>query len=270
MENEKSVYDQIIDSYTSLVSSKHPTGVSGWPILTGHNIKHGIFNGWNIIVFEHTGNPVMKSTQGIGDISSAIIGDSQITDDNKAGVRERISRHFRLSRSDALFIFDQMDDIQQDLTAVLLQHEMEMGLCPMRVFLSHKGADKPMVREFKDTLEELGFDPWLDEDDMSAGSNLERALLQGFKDSCAAVFFVTPAFRDEAYLATEVDYAIRQKREKGDRFSIVTLVFVDGSKKGLVPDLLKQFVWKEPASKLEAFREIVRAIPIAVGPIQWK
>ena len=154
MENEKSVYDQIIDSYTSLVSSKHPTGVSGWPILTGHNIKHGIFNGWNIIVFEHTGNPVMKSTQGIGDISSAIIGDSQITDDNKAGVRERISRHFRLSRSDALFIFDQMDDIQQDLTAVLLQHEMEMGLCPMRVFLSHKGADKPMVREFKDTLEE--------------------------------------------------------------------------------------------------------------------
>ena len=84
------------------------------------------------------------------------------------------------------------------------------------------------------------------------------------------MFFVTPAFRDEAYLATEVDYAIRQKREKGDRFSIVTLVFVDGSKKGLVPDLLKQFVWKEPASKLEAFREIVRAIPIAVGPIQWK
>ena len=123
----------------------------------------------------------MKSTQGIGHISSVIIGDSQITEDNKAGVRERISRHFRLSRSDALFIFDQRDDIQQDLTAVFLQHEMEMGLCPMRVFLSHTGADKPMVREFKRTLEELGFDPWLDEDDMSAGLSLERALLQALR-----------------------------------------------------------------------------------------
>ena len=128
MENEKSVYDQIIDLYTELVSSKHPTAVSGWPILTGHDIKHGIFNGWNIIVFEHTGNPAMKSTHGIGDISSTIIGYSQITDDNKTNVRERISKHFRLSRSDALFIFDQRDDIQQDLNAVLLQHEMEMGL----------------------------------------------------------------------------------------------------------------------------------------------
>ena len=270
MENEKSVYDQIIDSYTSLVSSKHPTEVSGWPILTGHNIKHGIFNGWKIIVFEHTGNPAMKSTQGIGHISSGIIGDSQITEDNKAGVRERISRHFCLSRSDALFIFDQRGDIQQDLTAVFLQHEMEMGLCPMSVFLSHKGADKPMVREFKRTLEELGFDPWLDEDAMDAGAELERAILQGFKDSCAAVFFVTPAFQDEAYLATEVNYAMQERREKGDRFSIITLVFSDGSNKGVVPDLLKQYVWKEPAGEVEAFREIVRAIPIGVGPIQWK
>ena len=60
---------------------------------------------------------------------------------------------------------------------------------------------------------------------MDAGSELERAILQGFKDSCAAVFFVTPSFQDEAYLATEVNYAIQEKREKGDRFSIVTLVF---------------------------------------------
>ena len=104
MENEKSVYDWIVALYTNLVSSKHPTAVSGWPILTGHNIKHGIFNGWHIIVFEHTGNPVMKSTQGIGNISSTIIGYSQITDNNKTNVRERISKHFRLSRSDALFI----------------------------------------------------------------------------------------------------------------------------------------------------------------------
>ena len=145
-----------------------------------------------------------------------------------------------------------------------------MGLCPMRIFLSHKGADKPMVREFKRALEELGFDPWLDEDAMAAGAELERAILQAFKDSCAAVFFVTPSFQDEDYLSTEVNYAIQEKRAKGERFSIVTIVFSEGPRKGVVPDLLKQYVWKEPESQVEAFREILRAIPIKVGPVQWK
>ncbi|OYV06438.1 MAG: hypothetical protein CFE26_06300 [Verrucomicrobiales bacterium VVV1] len=145
-----------------------------------------------------------------------------------------------------------------------------MGLCPMRIFLSHKGADKPMVREFKRTLEELGFDPWLDEDAMTAGVELERGILQGFKDSCAAVFFVTPSFQDESYLASEVNYAIQEKRAKQDRFAIVTLVFSDGPSKGIVPDLLKQYVWKEPTSEIEAFRELIRAIPIRVGSPTWK
>lgn len=270
MNNEKSVNDQIIELYRKLVLEKHPTQVSGWPILTGHNVKGGSFKGWNIVVFEHTGNPVMKSTSGIGELSPAIVGYSEITDGNKANVRERINKHFRLLRSDAVFIFDQRGDVQQDLNSVLLQHEIEMGLCPMRIFLSHKGADKPMVREFKRTLEELGFDPWLDEDAMAAGAELERSILQGFKDSCAAVFFVTPSFQDEAYLSTEVNYAIQEKRAKGDRFSIVTIVFSDGPVKGLVPELLKQYVWKEPSSEVEAFREILRSIPVTAGPIQWK
>lgn len=270
MNNEKSVDDKIIEIYRNLVVSKYPTVVSGWPILTGHNVKGGSFNNWTIIVFEHTGNPIMKTSSGIGEISSTIIGHGEITDLNKPNVRQRISKHFRLSRSDAVFIFDERGNIQEDLDSTLLQHEIEMGLCPMRVFLSHKGADKPMVRTFKRTLEELGFDPWLDEDAMAAGAELERSILQGFKDSCAAVFFVTPSFQDESYLSTEINYAIQEKRSKNNRFAIVTIVFSDGPKKGIVPDLLKQYVWKEPASELEAFWEILRAIPVTVGSVQWK
>ncbi|MGT2429380.1 TIR domain-containing protein [Cupriavidus basilensis] len=49
----------------------------------------------------------------------------------------------------------------------------------MKIFLSHKSADKPLVRQFKQTLDELGFDPWLDEDAMNAGAELERAPAQG-------------------------------------------------------------------------------------------
>lgn len=138
-----------------------------------------------------------------------------------------------------------------------------------KVFLSHKGADKPKVRSFFSVLQGLGFDPWLDEDAMTAGMELHRGILQGFKDSCAAVFFITPNFRDEAYLRTEVNYAVQQKNEKGERFAIVTLVF-DGAGKAHVPDLLHGYVWKEPKSDLEALSEIVRAVPITLGVPNWR
>ena len=116
-----------------------------------------------------------------------------------------------------------------------------------KVFLSHKGVDKKDVIDFKETLEILGYDPWLDENAMPAGTPLERGLLQGMKDSCGVVFFITPSFKDEGFLETEVNYAIRERREKGDKFAIVTLQFVDADgNTGEIPDLLKPYVWKNP------------------------
>ena len=112
MKKEKAVDEQIIEMYKNLVAAKHPDLVSGWPILTGHNTKGGSFDGWTIIILEHTGNPVVKTSSGIGEISTAIIGYAQITDDNKPNVRERIARHFRLSRHDAVFVFDSRGDVQ--------------------------------------------------------------------------------------------------------------------------------------------------------------
>lgn len=142
---------------------------------------------------------------------------------------------------------------------------------PGKIFLSHKGIDKPKVREYKQTLEQLGFEPWLDEDAMTAGIELERGLLNGFKESCAAVFFVTPAFEDDNYLATEVNYAIAEKRVKKESFAIIAIRFEDGSGgEASIPELLRPYVWKEPKTDLEALREILRALPIQVGPVDWK
>ena len=152
----------------------------------------------------------------------------------------------------------------------ILTTEYLMELVPKKIFLSHKGIDKPKVREFKITLQTLGFDPWLDEDAMPAGTQLERGLLQGFKDSCAAIFFITPNYKDEKYLGTEVDYAITQKREKQERFSIITLVFDEGKGDCIVPELLKQYVWKTPKTDLEAIREIINALPIKAASMEFK
>ena len=48
-----------------------------------------------------------------------------------------------------------------------------------KIFLSHKGSDKDTVIDFRETLEELGYKPWLDDDAMPAGTLRERGLLQG-------------------------------------------------------------------------------------------
>ncbi|WP_413406630.1 toll/interleukin-1 receptor domain-containing protein [Paenibacillus amylolyticus] len=141
---------------------------------------------------------------------------------------------------------------------------------PKKVFLSHKGANKPMVRKHYQLLKELGFDPWMDEEDMPAGVQLMRSIRQGFKQSCAVVFFITPEFKDEQYLESEIDYALNEKLSR-KQFTIITLQFEDGQGiKGVIPEMLENYVWKSPKTELEAFKEIIKALPIKVGQAIWK
>jgi len=136
-----------------------------------------------------------------------------------------------------------------------------------RIFLSHKSIDKPRVRKYYNVLLSLGFEPWLDVEDLSAGDNLERTLSQGFRESCAAVFFITENFQDENFLATEIDYAIREKRAKDKRFALITLRFDKNSK---IPELLEIYVWKDVQDDLDGLYEILKALPIELGPVRWK
>lgn len=137
----------------------------------------------------------------------------------------------------------------------------------IKIFLSHKTVDKPLVYRYYYALKAIGFDPWLDESNMPAGANLERELLRGFQESCAAVFFITENFKDQKYLATEVDYAIMQKRRKEKKFSIVTLRYTNAS---AVPDLLTPYIYKDVANDLEGFQALIKALPIEMGPSRWK
>jgi hypothetical protein len=137
----------------------------------------------------------------------------------------------------------------------------------IKIFLSHKSVDKPLVYRYYHALKTLGFEPWLDESNMPAGSNLEREVLRGFDESCAAVFFITENFRDEKYLATEVDYAVRQKRKKDKKFAIITLHYANASP---VPGLLEPFIYKDVGNDLEGFDALLKALPIELGPVRWK
>ena len=136
---------------------------------------------------------------------------------------------------------------------------------PRKIFLSHKTSDKPRVLEFKKTLEKVGYEVWLDEYDMPAGVDPIRGLQQGMKDSCAVVFFITPSFEDRRYLASEINYALQEKVERGEEFAIITLQMRGkNGETAPIPDPLRAYVWKSPETDLEAFREIDRAVSIVL------
>lgn len=152
-----------------------------------------------------------------------------------------------------------------------IDEEIVSEQAPKKIFLSHKSLDKTMVRRYSNALETMGFEVWLDEDAMPAGTPLERGLSSGFKDSCAAVFFITPNYVDKGFLETEINYAFREKRDKGDRFSIIALVKRDQEgKQGEVPELLSQYVFKPVEHELEGLVEILRGLPIKLGLPDWK
>ena len=154
---------------------------------------------------------------------------------------------------------------------ILMTEEIVMEHAPMKIFLSHKGVDKQLVRRYKNALEVVGFEPWLDEDAMPAGTNLDRAILQGMQNSCAAVFFITPNYVDDGYLAKEIDYAVQEEHVKKDRFKIIALVLEDESgKKGEVPVMLRRFVFQAPDHELTGFHQIIRGLPIQLGAPSWK
>ncbi|MDI1480371.1 toll/interleukin-1 receptor domain-containing protein [Polyangium sp. y55x31] len=282
MDDQQPIDNLIVDRYRTIVGSVFP-GVAPWPVVSGWNVVNARYGSALILLLKHTGFAGLKQTSQLTVLHRAQVGVDAITRGNRHLVKEQLEPLLRPGPYDLLLVLEDAivsqegdrveyripgDVIDEQLVEAAVKHAFAQGLLPMRVFLSHKNADKPKVREYYETLKLLGFDPWLDEHAMAAGANLERALLEGMNQSCAAIFFVTPNYQDERFLATEVDYAIQQKRKKGDLFSIVTLVFDQGDKKGVVPDLLRTFVWKEPTSDLEALREILKALPLKVGPVR--
>ena len=62
-----------------------------------------------------------------------------------------------------------------------------------------------------------------------------------------------------------------QKKRQEENFSIITLVFAnENGEKGIVPAMLKPYVWKEPANDLIALNEILKALPLEVGDVRFK
>lgn len=139
-------------------------------------------------------------------------------------------------------------------------HTMETS----KIFLSHKGIDKPLVEEIDRALRLLNLKTWFDRDDLNAGDTLVRGVDQAFAKCSAAVFFISKEYVDTGVIRHEISRALHEATIRGDSFQIIPLVLRQhGGSDGHVPAPLQTLVWKT-VDDVQIVPTILKALPVHV------
>ena len=130
-----------------------------------------------------------------------------------------------------------------------------------RIFLSHKGVNKPFVTKVDAALRMIGLRTWFDQDDLAAGDTLVRGVDSAFADCSAAVFFISSDYVDSGVIGKEIDRAIHEAAIRNDSFRIIPLVLAQhGGTDDRVPRPLKTLVWKT-VQDIDVVPTILRSLP---------
>ncbi len=133
-----------------------------------------------------------------------------------------------------------------------------------KIFLSHKGINKPLVEKIDYSLRLLGLKTWFDRDDIAAGDALVRTVDGAFSTCTAAVFFISDAFIDSGVIKKEIDRAIHEEAMRGDSFRIIPLVLAQhGGSDSIVPKPFQTLAWKT-VDDVEIVPAILRALPQSI------
>lgn len=137
------------------------------------------------------------------------------------------------------------------------RHDMENS----RIFLSHKGVNKPLVEKIDRALRMLNLKTWFDRDDLAAGDTLVRGVDTAFSSCSAAVFFISGDYVDAGVIQKEIDRAIHEAAMRKDSFRIIPLVLAQhGGKDANVPAPLQTLVWKT-VDDVDIVPSVLRALP---------
>lgn len=127
------------------------------------------------------------------------------------------------------------------------------------IFLSHAGADKPLVRRLARVLEQAGWTPWVDERALVAGDDLVAGIGDGIRRAAAVVLIVTNAFDGtKSWLEYEVTLAVKQQIEGGRGLVIVPVVLESAEDR--LPETVKHLVWKQAATELDAAAIVLESL----------
>jgi hypothetical protein len=106
----------------------------------------------------------------------------------------------------------------------------------MRIFLSHRSQNKPLVREFKDQLPRF-LDSWLDEESLSWGDAFPIELKSTIQSGVDfVIIFLDRASLDSKWVTQELEWALVREKELG-RIFVLPILLEDIPSKNLPDEL---------------------------------
>ena len=94
----------------------------------------------------------------------------------------------------------------------------------MRIFLSHRSQNKPLVREFKDQLPRF-LDSWLDEERLSWGDTFPVQLQSSIQSAVDfVIIFLDKVSLDSKWVKQELEWALAREKKLGRIFVLPILL----------------------------------------------
>lgn len=85
----------------------------------------------------------------------------------------------------------------------------------MKIFLSYAKEDGAVVKEFHDHLKALGFDPWMDQEQLLPGHAWEREIDKALKLANVVIVFMSPkSVKKRSFVTREANQAVSNLRYK--------------------------------------------------------
>ena len=113
------------------------------------------------------------------------------------------------------------------LFSLYISRKLDRKRMSKRVFIIHSHKDKEKAREITATLREMGYDPWLDEEEIVPGQNWNKAIRQAIENSAVALFLAsTNTNEKESAVSNEVKVAREVLRTHDKAHSPIIPVFL--------------------------------------------
>lgn len=113
--------------------------------------------------------------------------------------------------------------------------------CVHRVFLSHSSRDKPFVRFIGGELRECGYDPWLDERELTAGQCLSTTLKDAVQHSQQMLVFLSRQSVNSEWVKKEMEYAMTRSTDNRNGPFVPCLIGSIGDDE--LPDFVRNTVY---------------------------
>jgi formylglycine-generating enzyme required for sulfatase activity len=135
---------------------------------------------------------------------------------------------------------------------------------PLKVFLCHASADKPVVRDLYKRLVADGVDAWLDAESLVPGQNWQVEIPKAIRESDVVIVCLSEkSINKEGYVQKEIKFALDVADEKPEGTIFIIPARLEECK---VPDRLSLYHWVDLYDE-DGYQKLMRALRLRADKI---